>query len=160
MADYFTYVSFIVPMNADQQAWAKADLERRENYDGDDHDNENNLDPGVDIELHPEHMWVHGHVCCLGALGDWLHGIMRHFGIDGAWTFETSSDCTKPRLDAYGGCAAIVTREDIDWMNTARWIDERLAARQLTSPQHSAPNPGLVSKDERPHPTAGYDFLI
>jgi hypothetical protein len=135
MADYFANVSFIVLMNAAQQHWAEADLERRENYDGDDSDDAHNAHPQVDSEWHPESVWFHGDVDDLAALADFLQGVMRQFHIDGAWTFEVSKDCTKERLDAYGGIAAIITRDDIEWLDTEQWIEERLAARQLTSPQ-------------------------
>jgi hypothetical protein len=158
MADYFANVSFIVPMNADQQQWAQADLDRRGNYDGDGSDDANNAYPQADIEWHPEHVWFHGDAGDLAALADFLQGVMRQFHIDGAWTFEVSKDCSKERLDAFGGIAAIITRDDIEWLNTERWIEERLAARQLTSPQ-TGPNPGLASDNDRPHATAGYDFL-
>lgn len=53
------------------------------------------------------------------------------FGLDGLWGFVWSHDCSKPRLDAYGGGAAVIdlatgASETIDVSN---WLGDRLAGR-------------------------------
>jgi hypothetical protein len=37
-------------------------------------------------------------------------------------TFEWSHDCSKPRVDAYGGGAAIITAKRIKTMSTCEWL--------------------------------------
>jgi hypothetical protein len=130
MADYYRLVSFILPLTTEQQAWADADLVRRKSYHGDEK-TERNCHPNIYIERRPDHWWINGHVGNLEALTDWLQSIMRQFNIADAWTLAVSFDCTTPRLDAYGGFAAIITRNGVESMSTGQWIEERLAARAL-----------------------------
>ena len=42
-------------------------------------------------------------------------------------TFEWSHDCCKPRVDAYGGGAALITAKEIKTMSTATWLNEQIA---------------------------------
>jgi hypothetical protein len=64
---------------------------------------------------------------------------LEKFNPDGCVTFEWSHDCTKPRIDAYGGGAAIITARKIKTMSTSEWIRANLSdlkARQhLFSPE-------------------------
>jgi hypothetical protein len=110
MADHWNNASFVVPLSAEQQVWAMTDLKRRESYEGDDDENPHNMHPsgGVcDLDIEPlrdgSGLVVVGDVS-IEPLCDWLVSIMRQFSIAGAWTFEASYDCTKPRVDAFGGC--------------------------------------------------------
>jgi len=36
--------------------------------------------------------------------------------------FEWSNDCSKPRVDAYGGGAVIITARKIKSMSTTEWL--------------------------------------
>jgi len=42
-------------------------------------------------------------------------------------TFEWSHDCSKPRVDAYGGGAAVITAQEIKTMSTAAWLNQQIA---------------------------------
>ncbi len=42
-------------------------------------------------------------------------------------TFEWSHDCSKPRLDAYGGGAAFITAQEIKTVSTAAWLNVQIA---------------------------------
>jgi hypothetical protein len=42
-------------------------------------------------------------------------------------TFEWSHDCSKPRVDAYGGGAAFITAKEIKTMSTSAWLNEQIA---------------------------------
>jgi hypothetical protein len=48
-------------------------------------------------------------------------------------TFEWSHDCSKPRADAYGGGAALITAKNIKTMNTSDWLQEQIGL--LTTPE-------------------------
>jgi hypothetical protein len=53
--------------------------------------------------------------------------LLQTFDPGGRVTFEWSHDCSKPRVDAYGGGAAIVTANEIKTMNTGQWLQEHAA---------------------------------
>jgi hypothetical protein len=55
------------------------------------------------------------------------------------WGLEWSYDCTKPRLDAFGGGAAIVTADGIQDFSTSQWIEDALAAEAA---KHAGSPPG------------------
>jgi hypothetical protein len=42
-------------------------------------------------------------------------------------TFEWSHDCSKPRVDAYGGGAAVITAQEIKTMSTVAWLNQQIA---------------------------------
>src|SRR5271165_5602776 len=103
MADYYTYVSFTIPLAPDRHAWAIAELIRTEPTD----ENEETEPTCVICEADRDVIWIHddGGAVNLDELAIRLQSIMRHFNIPGKWGFEWSCDCSKPRTDAYGGGA-------------------------------------------------------
>lgn len=74
--------------------------------------------------------------------GLWIHSVDG--GMDGAMgfiqhllakftpaehiEFEWSNDCSKPRLDAFGGGAAFITAEKIEYMTTTEWLNTQRTA--------------------------------
>ena len=82
-------------------------------------------------------LWLHsgdgsGDVdCCL----QFVQHLLGKYWPDEAWSMEWSNDCSKPRLDAYGGGAAVVTKDKIYSMNTGEWIGETL--KQLNKAYHN-----------------------
>lgn len=42
-------------------------------------------------------------------------------------SFEWSHSCSKPRTDAYGGRATIITQNRAYWINTGVWLERKLA---------------------------------
>ena len=53
-----------------------------------------------------------------------LHPLLRTYDPTGRVTFEWAFDCSKPRTDAYGGGAAIITARRIKTMNTSEWLSK------------------------------------
>ena len=53
-----------------------------------------------------------------------LQHLLQKFDPQGCVTFEWSHDCSRPRLDAYGGGAAIVTARKIKTLSTGQWLAE------------------------------------
>lgn len=43
--------------------------------------------------------------------------------------FEWANTCSKPRLDSFGGGAALVTADEVVWFNPSRMLAEAIAAR-------------------------------
>ena len=60
----------------------------------------------------------------LDSLLPMLQATLVKFDLAEPLTLQWSYDCSKPRLDAYGGGAAIVTKDEIKQMHTAHWIEE------------------------------------
>jgi hypothetical protein len=56
---------------------------------------------------------------------------MDRFSLEGPVTFEWSNTCSKPRTDAFGGGAVVITKGETFWHNTTNWISETL--KQLES---------------------------
>jgi hypothetical protein len=47
-------------------------------------------------------------------------------GVGGAF-FIGANDCSKPRVDAYGGGAALITGQKIKSINTGEWLHREVA---------------------------------
>ncbi len=69
-------------------------------------------------------LWLHSDNGGVEALCAFLQHLLQKFDPHGRVTFEWSHDCSKPRLDAYGGGAAIVTAQEIKTISTGQWLAE------------------------------------
>ncbi len=69
-------------------------------------------------------LWLHSMNGGVDAVCAFIQHLLQKFDPQGKVTFEWSHDCSKPRTDAYGGGAAIVTAKEIKTMNTAQWLAE------------------------------------
>jgi hypothetical protein len=56
-----------------------------------------------------------------------IQHLLQEFDQKGYVTFEWSHDCSKPRVDAYGGGAAFITAKEIKSVSTAAWLNEQIA---------------------------------
>lgn len=63
----------------------------------------------------------------LDLVGDLLQAYLKKFDIDTAVTLEFACTCSKPRIDAFGGGAAVITKDAQHWMHTNTWVQETLA---------------------------------
>lgn len=70
-------------------------------------------------------VWLHSENGGVEALCAFLQHLLQKFDPTGRVSFAWSYDCSKPRLDAYGGGAAIVTAQDIQSIETNQWLQER-----------------------------------
>ncbi len=78
--------------------------------------------------LNDEHrLWLHSDSGGIDAVCAFIQHLLRKFNLPEAVTFEWSHDCSRPRVDAYGGGAAIITAKEIKTMSTSQWLRESLA---------------------------------
>ena len=143
MADYWVYVSFSVPLAADQLDWAIDELYRDPEDDDDEMDNDpgvicekryapsaprdNVTDLGVERPVPPTAwLWIRNDESVdIDALCARLQVIMRQFDVKGQWSFTWSQTCSAPRLDADCGGACIVSQVQIEEMSTHDWLIAR-----------------------------------
>lgn len=57
-----------------------------------------------------------------------IQHLLKKFDPEAVVTIEWSNCCGKPRIDAFGGGAAIIMAEEVRWMNTKQWIGEQTNA--------------------------------
>ncbi len=142
MADYTTHFSALfdvrTPENVDR-ALAVHDALAREIEEEDE--------TSLNFVLSPERdepgseartiLWIHdGDYGYPGHVVAFVKRCAAAFELDGRWGFVWSHDCSKPRLDAYGGGAAVIdlasgTSETID---VSDWLADRLAGRAASGP--------------------------
>jgi hypothetical protein len=149
MADYFTNFSLVLelPDQAAQDYALKVAQEAADMRFGDD---SQKLPPdfpaslvdvmeGWDFETEAENspgqygLWLHSSNGGIDAVCSFIQHLLRKFNPAGRVEFEWSHDCSKPRTDAYGGGAAIITARKIISTTTGEWLQKQSArrARQL-----------------------------
>ena len=144
MADYFTNFSLVLEL-PDESAQAYAlDLARRSAsmQDGEEipADFPASLVEVLDIWLFETEaqgsleqdkygIWIHSGNGGIDAACAFIQHLLRKFQPAGSVSFEWSNDCSKPRTDAYGGGAAIITARKIKTMTTGEWLQKQTAAR-------------------------------
>lgn len=74
-------------------------------------------------------IWLHSSNGGIDAVCAFIQHLLRKFNPAGCVEFEWSNDCSKPRADAYGGGAAIITARKIKSMTTYEWLRKQTAAR-------------------------------
>jgi hypothetical protein len=132
MADYFTNFSFILPLADDAQkeyALNLAHIASQQRFA------EEPLpadfptvlrdvleDWSFELEDGEEGLWLHSDSGGIDAVCAFVQHLLIKFNPSGRITFEWSHDCSKPRVDAYGGGAAIITASEIKTMNTSDWL--------------------------------------
>jgi hypothetical protein len=155
MADHYSNLSLAVSMNAEQGAWTTKlhDYVQRKLSDMDDGvetpppdadiaDAANRLtaefdssggvtlqyfDDPKDLFNEPPYLWVeHDESADIHYVASLMEEFLRHFGLDNPICFQWSNDCSKPRLDAYGGGAVVVRRSGISAFHTSDWIKDQL----------------------------------
>jgi hypothetical protein len=67
-------------------------------------------------------LWLHSSNGGVDAVCAFLQHLLQKFDPSGRVTFQWSNDCSKPRVDAYGGGAAIITAKRIKTMSTCEWL--------------------------------------
>ena len=50
----------------------------------------------------------------------------KEFGRNAMWTLEWSHTCSKPRLDAFGGGAAVIYKGEIERISTMEWVWKKM----------------------------------
>jgi hypothetical protein len=132
MADYFTNFSFILPLTDDAQKSFALEI----SHLASSHRLEDGSLPSdfpeslkdviedwtFELEDVPEGLWLHSDSGGIDAACAFVQHILQKFHSPACITFEWAHDCSKPRPDAFGGGAAIVTASEIKTMNTSDWL--------------------------------------
>lgn len=86
---------------------------------------------GARIELEPLELdidrigaWISTDDCSINVefMADAIEYILRTYQLDEIVGFEWSTGCTKPRLDAFGGGAVVITKDGQEWVDTTGWV--------------------------------------
>jgi hypothetical protein len=67
-------------------------------------------------------LWLHTENGGIDAVCAFLQHLLLRFNPGAHVTLEWSHDCSKPRVDAYGGGAALITAKKIKTINTGEWL--------------------------------------
>jgi hypothetical protein len=59
-----------------------------------------------------------------------LCNLLAEFDSDRACKVEWADTCSKPRPDNFGGGAAFITAEGIEWFSTGKWLHEMTEAHE------------------------------
>lgn len=121
MANYFSHFSFVVPV--DDPAGVLAELELLiedavENDGSDTFPASEGIPYGLHVAVEDSDLWIsddagEGSVEGAVAVTQWL---LAKPGAPDVVIVEWAHTCSKPRLDAYGGGAAVVTKDDVEWI--------------------------------------------
>jgi len=120
MADYFTSFSCLLDAKTPENATFALSLYQTMH---DKQVEEDGSGFGFLVEQDSEGsstLWIHD-----GGCGEPEHVLLfvqacaRQFGLSGHWGFEWAYTCSKPRLDAFGGCAHIL---NLETGNTVAWL--------------------------------------
>ncbi len=69
-------------------------------------------------------LWLHSMHGGIDAVCGFIQHLLQRYSPDQSVTLEWSNDCSKPRTDAFGGGAAIVTARRIKSMTTGEWLEK------------------------------------
>jgi len=138
MANYFTNFSFIVPLtSADQQAYA-LNLQQQMSSVAQGGEVPEGFPPmladsceGCFFEADPSgvnQLWLHSDSGDTDSACAYVQHLVQKFNL-GPVSFEWSHDCSKPRVDAFGGGAAVITAREIKTFTTSGWLHKQAAAR-------------------------------
>ena len=132
MADYYTNFSFILPLADDAQRQYALNLSHLASSSRLDEtpvpaDFPETLRDAVadwcfELEDTEEGLWLHSGAGGIEAVCAFVQHLLQQFNPSSCITFEWSHDCSRPRTDAFGGGAAIVTATEIKTMSTAQWL--------------------------------------
>ena len=140
MADYFTNFSVVINLaNETEQAYAldlahKAGLVQQGNElpadfpkDLVDMIEDWHFEMEADNSGTTHGLWLHSMYGGVDAVCQFIQHLLQKFDPKSHVTFEWSHDCSKPRVDAYGGGAAFITAKEIKSMSTAAWLNQQIA---------------------------------
>ncbi len=140
MADYFTEFSMVLPLpNEAAQRYAldlAANASRVQQGDEPSEklpDSIQEVNEDWQFETDAESgqgkwgLWLHSDYGGIDALCAFIQHLLEKFDPQGRVAFEWSNDCSKPRIDAYGGGAALITAKEIKTMNTSDWLRQQAA---------------------------------
>ena len=142
MADYYTNLSLIVNLPTEAAQVYALDLAQQASQGRLGEELSKDFPPalaevveGWDFETETgspagEHgLWLHSQYGGVDAVCAFVQHLLQKFNPQGRVTFEWSNDCSKPRVDAYGGGAAIITATQIKSISSAQWLAQQTAGQ-------------------------------
>ena len=150
MADYFTNFSLIVPLPDEAAVQYALDLaeqafhihmgeETPADFPASLRDVIEDWQFDTDSS-HPSNgrgLWLHSSNGGIDAVCAFIQHLLKRFTPDGHVELEWSNDCSKPRVDAFGGGAALITARKIKSINTGQWLHQQVS--RLPKTQSDAP---------------------
>ena len=140
MADYFTNFSIVINLaSKKQQAYAldlayKATIAHRDEQLPDDFPQalknaieDWQFETEADSSITKHGIWLHSTYGGVGSACLFIQHLLEQFDPKSYVAFQWSEDCSKPRTDAYGGGAAVITAKKIKTMSTADWLQKQIA---------------------------------
>jgi hypothetical protein len=149
MADYFTNFSLIVPLPDEAAVQYALELAEQafhihmgdempedlpaslrdviEDWQFDTYSNDPSNGRGL---------WLHSSDGGIDAVCAFIQHLLQRFAPGDHVTLEWSNDCSRPRVDAFGGGAAIITARKIKSISTGEWLHQQVA--RLPKPQPEA----------------------
>lgn len=163
MADYFTNFSLILPLPSEAAQTYAANLAEQAFYIhlGDEpmpDDFPASLREVVDdwhfetVANQPSdgwRLWLHSSSGGIDAVCAFIQHLLQRFDPEGPIALEWSNDCSKPRVDAYGGGAALITARKIKHLSTGQWPHRQLARLPAKKPAPEI-SPAHPTKGETP----------
>lgn len=129
MADYFTHFSLILKLNQSAREYALSLAQTAKEHlfaeapEGFPTELTESLeDWHFEAEECPEGIWLHSYEGGVDAVCAFIQHLLKKFKLKDRVGFEWSFDCSKPRTDAYGGGAAVITSEEIKSFTTTAWL--------------------------------------
>lgn len=137
MADYYTNFSVVLPLTKEQQAYAFEVAKQVEEHQTQElpTDFPGSLTAEIEnwtfeTERTEPGLWLHSQYGGQDAACAFIQHLLQKYEFAGGVTFEWSHDCSKPRTDAYGGGAALITKDKIKTFTTAAWLREVAGSRK------------------------------
>ena len=139
MADYFTNISFILTLpDSEAQTYAlelhtqaHAIYNEEEKPDTFPESLLNHAEDFWCFEVEPSdgcNLWIYSDSGGVDAICAFIQHLLKKFTPTAHIGFEWSHDCSKPRIDAYGGGAALVTAQSITSIDTTDWLQSQLTS--------------------------------
>ena len=135
MADYYTNFSFVLQLKEPAQKEYALDIANIASaHRCEDQPLPADFPPALvdgledwffEVEACDEGVWFHSESGGVDAVGALVQHLLLKFQIPGQIAFEWSHDCSKPRIDAYGGGAAVIRAGEIKMMTTGDWLQEQ-----------------------------------
>jgi len=138
MADYFTNFSLVINLAKETEQEYALDLAHKASLVQQGEPLPDDFPPALVDAIEDWHfetvaddsgtkhgLWLHSIYGGVDAVCLPIQHLLQKFDPQGKVSFEWSHDCSKPRVDAYGGGAAIITATEIKSMSTAAWLRQQ-----------------------------------
>ena len=148
MADYFTSFSLIVPLPTEAAekyalnlAHQAADIHHNDTIPDDFPASLRDVVEDWQFDTEPSDpangwgLWLHSQNGGVDAACAFIQHLLERFDPAGHVGLEWSNDCSKPRVDAFGGGAALITAKNIKSITTGLWLHRQTARLQTHNPR-------------------------